>query len=216
MIGLLADESANVRQRCLQTVARLKLKEAGPALRTMYAEARGRAAALEILDCIGRIGDPGQADLLRELVRGADGEKKRLAIEGLGRVSDPAMLAAFKKDYQTEGNEELRLAYCFALSYLGDSAFLHSIVLSLGSSTLGPRCRDYLLELGPKIAPDLYEYLSDPDAAVRAELCDILAAMGDLAALPRLGEMINDPSARVAKRANSAIVRLRQIQAARQ
>ena len=56
-------------------------------------------------------------------------ETRRLAIEGLGRVADASMLPAFKKDYQRERSEELRLAYSFALTLLGDRAFLDSLVL---------------------------------------------------------------------------------------
>ena len=62
------------------------------------------------------------------------------------------MLPAFKKDYQRERNDELRLAYSFALTRLGDRAFLDSIVLSLPSRTLA-RGRGYLLEMGRRSCP---------------------------------------------------------------
>ena len=46
-----------------------------------------------------------------------------------------------KKDYQRERNEELRLAYAFAITLLGDRAFLDSLVLALPSRVHGERCR---------------------------------------------------------------------------
>lgn len=209
LIPLLADDSAGVRNRVLQAIGTLRVKEAGAALRQVYEANRRRESGPKILACLSRIGDPAQADLFRELVQDPDSERKRLAVEGLGRISDDSLLPAFKKDYQRERNEELKLAYSFALTLLGDRAFLDSIVLSLPSRTLGTRCRTYLLEMGREILPELYPYLNDPDSDIRAELCDIMAQLGDPGAIPRLTPLINDPSTKVADRANRAVERLR-------
>ena len=133
---------------------------------------------MRALACLSRIGDPAQADLFRELVQDPDLETRRLAVEGLGRVADPAELPAFKKDFQRERNDELKLAYSFALTLLGDRAFLDTIVLGLPSRTLGRRARGYLLEIGTPLLPDLYPYLGDPTPTIRAELCDIIGAAG--------------------------------------
>jgi HEAT repeat protein len=162
-----------------------------------------------VLACLARIGDPAQADLFRELVLDPDVETRRLAIEGLGRVADASMLPAFKKDYQRERREELKLAYSFALTLLGDRAFLDSIVLALPSRTLGKRCRGYILEMGTKVAPELYPYLNDPEADIRATLCDLLAQIGEPKAIEHLKPLINDPSTSVADRANRAVERLK-------
>ena len=119
------------------------------------------------------------------------------------------MVAAFTKDYQRERNDELKLAYSFALTLLGNRAFLDSLILCLPSKTHGTRCRNYILEMGKDVLPDLYPYLNDPEADIRADLCDILAAMGDPAAIPRLQPLVSDPSTKVADRANRAVEHLR-------
>jgi HEAT repeat protein len=211
LIALLADDSAAVRNRALQAIGVLKVLEAGPALRQMFEANRRREIGVKALAALSRIGDAGQKDLFQELVQDADTERKRLAIEGLGRVSDQSRLGAFKKDYQRERNDELRLAYAFALTLLGDRAFLDTIVLSLPSRTLGARSRGYLLEMGPAVLPDLYPYLNDPEADIRASLCDIIASFGDPEAIPRLTPLINDPSQTVADKANRAVERLRRV-----
>jgi HEAT repeat protein len=118
-------------------------------------------------------------------------------------------MAAFKKDFQRERNDELKLAYAFSLTLLGDRAFLDTIVLGLPSRTLGRRARGYLLEIGRPILPDLYPYLGDPDATIRAELCDIMGALGEPEAIARLTPLLSDPSPNVADRANRAVERLR-------
>jgi HEAT repeat protein len=211
LIPLLTDESAEVRRRVLQALGVLRVREAGPALREMYEANRKKELGLKVLLALSRIADPAQADLFKELVQDTDPETRRLAIEGLGRISDPAMLPAFKKDYQRERNDELKLAYSFALTRLGDRAFLDSLVLCLPSRTLGSRCRGYILEMGREVLPELYPYLNDPEPDVRGALADILAAIGDPEAVPRLSPLVSDPSRDVADRANRAIERLRRI-----
>ncbi|HEV7499166.1 MAG TPA: HEAT repeat domain-containing protein [Vicinamibacteria bacterium] len=211
LVPLLSDDSATVRNRVLQAVGVLHVREAGPALRQLYEANRRKEGGARILAALSRIGDPAQADLFQELVQDPDPERKRLAIEGLGRISDASRLPAFKKDYQREKNDELRLAYSFALTLLGDRAFLDTIVLSLPSRTLGTRSRSYLLEMGPSILPELYPYLNDPEAEIRATLCDIIASFGDPESIPRLTPLINDPSQTVADKANRAVERLRRV-----
>lgn len=210
LVPLLADENSTVRNRALQAIGVLRVREAGPALREMFEQNRRRELGTRCLAALSRIGDPSQADLFRELLYSNDPEHRRLAVEGLGRVADPSMLDSFKKDYQREKNDSVRLAYNFSIASLGDRAFLDAIVLALGSSgARGKQARDYLLELGLPIAPDLYPYLNDRDAEVRGALCEILAQMGDVNSVPRLTPLLADPNSKVADRANRAIERLR-------
>jgi HEAT repeat protein len=213
LVPLIGDSSTSVRNRALYAIGVLKVREAGPALRQLYEANPRREPGLRVLECLSRIGDPAQADLFRELAQDSDVERRRLAIEGLARISDAQMLPAFKKDFQREGNDELRLAYAFALTRLGDRAFLDTIVLSLPSKIYGNRCRRYILEMGKELLPDLYAYLNDPDADVRAALCDLISDLGDKDSIPRLEPLISDPSSRVADRANRAVERLKRASA---
>jgi HEAT repeat protein len=213
LIPLLADESADVRNRTLHALGVLRVREAGTALRELYEQNRRRELAVKVLATLSRVGDPAQAELFLELMQDPDPEKKRLAVEGLGRISDASRLAAFKKDYQRERNEEVKLAYSFAIARMGDRAFVDSLVLALPSRTLGTRSRGYLVEMGPEALPELYPYLADPDAQVRGALCDIIAELEDPSAIPRLKPLLNDPSREVVDRANRAVERLRRREA---
>jgi HEAT repeat protein len=210
LIPLLADQSGPVRNRTLQALGVLRVRDAGPALREMYEQQRKKDSGVKVLACLSRIADPAQADLFRELVQDPDVDTRRLAVEGLGRVADASMLPAFKKDYQRERNEEMRLALTFALTLLGDRAFLDSIVLALPSRTHGRRCQGYILEMGRGVLGDLYPYLNDPEANIRATLCDLMSQIGDPAAVPHLQPLISDPNTQVADRANRAVERLKQ------
>jgi HEAT repeat protein len=102
------------------------------------------------------------------------------------------------------------LAYNFAITRLGDPAFLDSIVLALpATGSRGKRARGYLLELGPSIAGDLRPYLRDQDPKVRAGVCEVLAEFGDPAAIEWLTPLLGDANSDVADQANRAIQSLR-------
>ena len=150
LIPLLADSNTTVRNRALQSIGVLRVHEAGPALREMFVQHRRRDLGTRVLASLARTGDPAQGDLYRELLFSNDPEQRRLAVEGLARISTPAMLPAFKTDFQRERNGDVRIAYAFAIARLGDRAFLDSLVLALGGSgaTAG-HARDLLIELGP-------------------------------------------------------------------
>jgi HEAT repeat protein len=209
LIPLLADESTAVRLRALHALGVLRVTSAGPALRELYEQNKRKEFGLKVLATLSRIGDPAQAELFQQLVQERDPEAKRLAVEGLGRLAEPSRTDAFKKDFQREKDSGVRLAYAFALTRLGDEAFLDTIVLTLPSRTLGRRARGYILELGRDVLPNLFPYLGDPDSDVRASLCEIMGAMGDPAAIERLTPLLADPSSGVADRANRAVERLR-------
>ncbi len=214
LIPLLTDDSYQVKLRVLNALGALRVQEAGAPLREMYEANRRRELGLKVLETLSRLGDPGQAELFQQLIQDPDPEKKRLGIEGLARISDPSRMAAFKKDYQREGNQDLKLAYAFAITRMGDHAFLDSLVLSLPGRNVGNRSRGYILELGSEVLPELFPYLNDPDAEIRAQLCDIIAALGDPAAADRLTPLLSDPSSTVSDRANRAIEHLRRLKGA--
>ncbi len=209
LVPLLSDASEGVRHRALQAIGVLQVAEAGPALREMYEANRRKELGLKVLEALSRIGDPSQADLFQQLVQDPDPAKRRLAVEGLGRISGNSYLAPFKKDYQREKNDEVKLAYSFALARMGDRAFLDSVVLALPSRTLGTRARAYLLEMGHGVVGELYPYLKDPDAEVRSVLCDILGTIGDANTIAQLTPLLSDPNSGVVDRATRAIERLR-------
>ena len=141
LIPLLADESMDVKNRTLQALGTLRVREAGPALREAFEANRRKEYGMRVLTCLSRIADPAQADLFRELLQDPDPDRRRLAVEGLARISDASVLPAFKKDFQRESNPDLKLAYNFAITRLGDRAFIDSIVLALAGSSGESRAR---------------------------------------------------------------------------
>ena len=116
-----------------------------------------------------------------------DPERKRLAVEGLGRISDPSRLPAFKKDYQREKNDEVRLAYSFAITLLGDRAFLDAIVLSLGPSRTPGHAQPQLpaRDGDGRCCPTSIPISTTPTPRSAPPLCDVDGPIGDADAIPR-------------------------------
>ena len=68
---------------------------------------------------------------------------------------------------------------------------------------------DYLLELGPSIAPALVSHLQDPSPAIRGNVATVLGALGDAATVTALQPLTGDKDRTVAQSATRAIDRIK-------
>ncbi len=209
LIPLLQDEDSDVRQRALQAIGVLRVRDATPALRALYETNRKSGFGVRILDSMSHLREPKLADLFRELLQDGDVNRRRLSIDGLARISSESLIDPLKRDFQREQNNEVRLALAFALTQLGDRAFIDTLVLRLGSGGLQRRAQNYIYELGAEYLGDLYPYLDDIDPKVRIDLADLIGAMGEPSAIEHLMPLIGDDNKDVADHANRAVEQLR-------
>ena len=209
LIPLLQDEDSDVRQRVLQAIGVLRVRDATPALRALYETNRKSGFGVRILDSMSHLREPKLADLFRELLQDGDVNRRRLSIDGLARISSESLIDPLKRDFQREQNNEVRLALAFALTQLGDRAFIDTLVLRLGSGGLQRRAQNYIYELGAEYLGDLYPYLDDIDPKVRIDLADLIGAMGEPSAIEHLMPLIGDDNKDVADHANRAVEQLR-------
>ena len=172
LIPVLADEKTDVRNRVLLALGVLRVREAGPALREMYEQHRKKDSGVKVLACLSRIGDPAQAELFRELVQDPNQETRRLAIEGLGprrRLFDaPGVQEGLSKGEKR--GAEARVQLCPHPARRPGVPRQHRALPALAHP------RESLPQLHPRDGPhrsrgDLYPYLNDPEAKIRASLC---------------------------------------------
>ncbi len=198
----------------VESLGMMAFESAGRTLLAAYdgdADGELGEAALWALSRIGYSG--ALATFIAELT-GSDAGRRESAAAGLGRIGDRDMADGMVRDFLREDDRRVQLAYCFALTLLGETPFVDRVVLDLTDRTLGDQARDYALELGEPAVPQFVRYLGDPDKDMRLRLIELLERIGSAAAIPGLEGREQDPEADVVDRARLAIRRLRQLEEA--
>ena len=156
--------------------------------------------AWSALDALAHIADPSSLPLFKARLTDQDPFLRRAAAEGLGRAHDSSELSALQTGAGNDASEMVRAAMAFALQTLGRN-YIPRLVESLDSEKLAPQVADYLLELGPSIAPTLVSHLQDPSPAIRANVATVLGALGDATTVTALQPLTGDKDRGVAQAA---------------
>jgi HEAT repeat protein len=188
-------------------LGRMKYLPAGPELVSVY-DSNTNSLGIRALRALALMGAPEARGVFYYQMTATVGEQRKWAVEGLGRLSDKSLVSGMKKDFLREPDPSVQLAYCFALTKLGETEFVDRIALSLGNKKLQQQAREYAIELGSPLLDELVAYLADPVPEVRKEMAQVLMEIGDPAAIPYLKPLLSDPNSEVADRANRAIARL--------
>lgn len=196
---LLKDPSAAVRRRAIAGQGRLKVGDAAPELRRLFAANPESEEGLLVLNSLAQIALAQDRPLFQRLALQADPRKRRPSIEALARLNEKGNEGRFKRDFQREKNEEMRAAYAFAIFLFGDRAFIDTVVLGLaGTKDRARQSRGYVEELGARALPEVLDYLREPDPKVRAGLCDALSTAGVTGAMAAIEPLAKDRDAMVA------------------
>ena len=164
--------------------------------------------AWSALDALAHIADPSSVPVFKIPLTDKDPFLRRAAAEGLGRARDSSELSALQMGAGNDPSEMVRAAMAFALQKLGRN-YIPRLVESLDSEKMAPQIADYLLELGPSVAPALVSHLQDPSPAIRANVATVLGALGDAATVTALQPLTGDKDRSVAQAATRAIDRLK-------
>lgn len=210
LVPRVRDSSAAVRRRALSGLGRLRVVDAAPELRKFFDANPDSEEGILALNSLAQIALPQDRPLFQRLALQADARRRRPSIEGLARLSDKGNEGRFKRDFQREKNEELRAAYAFALFLFGDRPFIDTVVLGLsGPKDRARQSRGYLEELGSRSLPEALDYLREPDAKIRAGLCDALSTAGVADAAAAIEPLTKDKDQQVAASAARALAILR-------
>ncbi|MFQ5793168.1 MAG: HEAT repeat domain-containing protein, partial [Acidobacteriota bacterium] len=208
LLSALADESKKLRGKAVDAIGRMRYRPAAAELLAIYDAQQGKELGDKALTALALMGAPEARGVFYYNMTVSNAYRRRRAVEGLGRLDDPNLAKGLTKDFLREPDPEVQLAYCFALSRLGQSAFVDRLALSLSDAKLRGQSRDYLVELGSSLLVEFVAYLSDPVSEVRKEMAQVLMDIGDPAAIPYLEPLLSDPDREVADRVNRAIARL--------
>ena len=208
LIHAINDSQAPVRYAAMRSLGLLGERRAVPALTEQlkfYGKGEGAWSAL---DALAHIADPSSVPVFKVALTDKDPFLRRAAAEGLGRAHDSSELSALQVGAGNDPSEMVRAATAFALQQLGRN-YIPRLVESLDSEKMASQIGDYLLELGPSIAPTLVSHLQDPTPAIRANVATVLGALGDAATVTALQPLTSDKDRSVAQAATRAIDRIK-------
>lgn len=189
LIKAMNDSNAGVRHAAMRAIGALGEDRAVVALNEQlnyYGRGDGAAAAL---DALARIAHPSSVQLFTSHLTSREGDLRRAAAEGLGRVGAASAREALETALGGEASPEVRAAMTFALQKLGGQ-HVPRLIEYLHQPRTTRQVQDYLLELGAPIERDLLPALQD--ASVRVPVAEVLSQIGGDVSLAALQALADD------------------------
>jgi HEAT repeat protein len=208
LIKAVNDSQAEVRYASMRALGAIGEQRAITALTEQLNYYKKGEGAWSALEALARIGSKASVPQFRDRWQDKDEYIRRAAMEGIGRAGDTESTDALERAATTDDSAMVRLAATFALQKLGRN-YSARIVDLMASEKVTAQAQDYLVELGPSMAPTLGPRLQEPDANLREAVADVLGAIGDPSAIPPLEAATKERDASVASAAKRALARLR-------
>jgi HEAT repeat protein len=210
LIKAVNDSQSEVRFASMRALGAIREQRAVGALTEQLNYYKKGEGAWSALDALAQIGAPASVPLFKERLQDKDPYLRRAAAEGAGRGGDTASIEALERSVTSDDSPMVRLASAFALQKLGRNYAARLIDL-MNSSKVVAQGQDYLIELGPSMAPTVVPRIQDPDPDLREALIDVLGVIGDRPAVPALeAAAAKETNGSVSAAAKRAIARLTQ------
>jgi HEAT repeat protein len=191
------DPDVMLRLSSMGALGEMRYDRAVQSLTDMYSYYKKGPEAMAALDAVAKIGHPGSLPVFQAQLGHRDALVRRLAVEGIGRTGDRAAMAEMETRMAREQSPYVVYARAFAKARNGDVSQVAKIVGGFGYSLLESDTFDYLVELGPTVAPELWSFSTHKDAKVRAGAAEVLGIIGTQASLPAVEAMMGDRSSLV-------------------
>jgi HEAT repeat protein len=208
LVKAINDSQAPVRYAAMRALGAIREARAVQALTEQFAFYGKGEGAWSALDALAHIAHPSSVPLFKQRFADKDEYLRRAATEGLARAGDTSELSALEIGAGSDSSEMVRAAMTFALQKLGKN-YVPRLAEFLGHEKTAPQAAEYVIELGPSIAPTLFAHLQDPSAAIRGNVAMILGEIGGPAALPALQPLTTDRDKDVIEAATRAIERIK-------
>ncbi len=204
VLPYLDDRDAEVRRWAVDTVGRLRTREAVTPLMARYRAARTNDDhQTRILAALAQIGDPVSEAIFAENLSHPGAIRRRFAAEGLGRCGAVAYVDRLLNNRLTENNESVRLAQAFALYRLGQTDFLQEVIRQLDALRYGAQAESYLYSLTHNA--DLHPYLRRAGTRGTERMLRVLEQIGTRDDVPALQPLLRDGDRRIVTAAHRAI-----------
>jgi HEAT repeat protein len=208
LVKAINDSNEHVRYAAMRGLGDIGETRAVQALTeqlTYYAKGEGAWSAMYAL---ARIAHPSSVPVFKSRIADKDPNIRRAAMEGLARARDTSEMSALEVAAGSDQSENVRAAAAFALQVLGRN-YIPRLVESMDSAKMTPQIAGYLVELGPAVVPQLLSHLQDQDPGIRANVAQVLGAIGGDEALAALQPLLQDRDKAVVEAATRAIERVK-------
>ena len=214
LVAGLSEPSRQIQGQVVEALGRIRYAPAAEELLVVYDGWQGKELGDKALTALALIGAPQSRGVFLQNMTSVSSQRRRWAVEGMGRLRDENLRTSLTKDFLREPDASVQSAYCFALSLIGRPEFIDRLALNLSDPMLRQQSMSYLVEMGGPFMAELVLYLSDPVAEVRKGMAYVLEQIGDPNAIPYLRPLLSDPDPQVADWANRAIAHLERVGAA--
>jgi HEAT repeat protein len=208
LIKAMNDSNSGVRYAAMRGLGAIREERAVQALTEQFNFYGKGEGAWSALDALARIANPASVPLFKARLGDKDPFLRRAAADGLGRAGDRTEISTLQMGAGNDNSQMVRAAMAFALQKLGQN-YIPRLVESMTSARMAPQIAGYLVELGPSIVPVLVPHLQDPSAAIRANVAQVIGALGGSAGAAALQPLTGDADAEVAQAATRALQRLK-------
>ena len=202
---LLRDLEEKIQVEALETTGLLRNKDAAPEVRDALAHARTVKVRRAALEALAMIADPADRTIFINNLKDKDDGVRAAAAEGLGRVRNPADLAAIGQAFNDEHGMSPRISAAFALVELGqmDTARfgpLRYLVNALNQKAWRGVAIAFVIELArdAQVRQAIYSILAESTKDEKQQLAIVLARSGDRDSIPVLEGLSRDPDPDVA------------------
>jgi HEAT repeat protein len=210
VITALNDNDRAVKAAAMHSLGSMRYERGVQALTDQFTYYGKGDAAETALDALAQIAHPTSVPLFTAQLGSKSAAFRAIAVEGLARTGDATQLPAIQAALEQEREASVTLAGAFASIMLGNAS-----TDQVSDVLVRPRMREqakrYLVEIAPGRTATFGHQLLDSDTQIRVDVIDALGLAADPAALAALEPLTADQDPQVARAAERAVARLRQI-----
>ena len=212
LIPVLKHSEEDVVIDTARVLGQLRYQDALPELQKLFEYGEDDDIRRAAFRSISRIADPSYESWMVKYMDSDDKALQISAIEGIGRMNLMQHKQRLQLHFQREKSRSVKLALCFSLYALGETAYIDTLVLNLKERDYEQQAESYLIELGPRAVSGVAAYLKGADKNFKVQLIDLLGNMHQPEAIQHIEPYLKDKELEIAKAATNAVGKLRRIQ----
>ena len=213
-ITALNDADRAVKAAATLALGAMRYERGVQALTDLFAYYGKGDAAEAALDALAHIAHSTSVPLFAAQLASKVPAVRGIAMEGLARAGDSSQVAAIQAVFDKERDPGVSLAGAFASVMLGNTP-VDRVADSLSKPKLREQAKQYLIELAPGRTTMFTHQLFDSDLHIRLDMIDVLGLAGDPAAMAVVEPLMQDRDSQVARAAERAVARLKQVAASK-